>query len=178
MVPVLVDSWQVECCLPPPSVGDDVAWRLRLEGAAGDPVCDVGLDVQAEPRAWDGATLGRYGTVLTWGAVTAWWEPREPVAGRREVRGVLLAEHHDRVPTDLPATAGRVRRVRVQERSYARVDGGTSWVWADARPRYRDVGSSPRWFRGVDHRSPGPLWVESGALVDLEVVGAAAGTVA
>jgi hypothetical protein len=73
------------------------------------------------------------------------------------------------VPEDFPATAGTVRRIRVETRDFKEDPPGSGgWVPADAGARYRDVSVSPQWFVGMPSTA-GRARVETGVLVDLEV---------
>ncbi len=155
--PVLVQSWEWECCGAWFAVGDRVAWTLLLDPRRTDevPLAEVAPDA-VEPGEHDGP-----GHVVRAGGLTAW------IPGARvPPRALLVADRHDGVPLDLPHTQGTVRRIRVVATrlrpSATRLRGlegvpGTTTL--------RDVDRLPALFA-----SPvGEGVVERGAVVDLEV---------
>ena len=154
----VVDGWEIECCGPPPVVGEDVAaWSLQFVPAGPDPSpLDAEHDLRRCPddRAWvDGAVL----------AATA-----RCVDG--PARGTLFGTvHGGQVPDDLARVRGRVLRIRLLRESFTVVDGpGTRrLVRVPGSLRRTDVRASPRHF-AVPALIPGTTGVhETGVLVEV-----------
>lgn len=98
-----------------------------------------------------------------------YWSAPKIVAGTVTVTGSVHEDHHGGVPDDLPATTGRVRRIRVESRELTEVSPGSGgWVPAGRSASYRDAGTSPTWFDDAAGDTARRR-AETGVLVDLEV---------
>ena len=152
-VAVVLAGWEVECCVPPPGVGDEVVWPLRWYAGADLPgSCSLLWQVDdTEP------------CVLRVGPLTAWCPTLEPGAGR------LSAELHGQVPEQVPPVRGTVRRVRVVRQTYREVRPA-SWEAVPGRSALRDVRRSPRWFAVGAPAGAGQRSADQGLLLDLDVV--------
>jgi hypothetical protein len=160
-LPVVVSAWEIECCAPPPVVGERTSWRLALEPVATpDPqssdrvpgsVTRLLWQVELWPVAGEGRALYRNGVAAYY------YKPNDPKAaqlplGRHMVQGVLLGTRHGGTIHDLfPTVSAAVRRIQViscefrqQERTATPIAGSTRLV---------DVQQSPKWFT---RRPPGP----------------------
>ena len=171
-LPVFVASWQIECCADPVSVGDQVDWGLvfveRTEPEAARAETLVELDLHAEP--WPGGTecLGKYAVTLRTGALTMYWDAPRDVTRVKRLRGEVHEDHHGDFPPGHPTSRGLVRRIRVEERDYEKDPETQDSVLILKPTRYRDVTTSPKWFRDSDSDQR-VRWAETGILVDLEV---------
>lgn len=137
VIEVVVDSWEIECCAPPPVVGEQSSWRPLFIPSDDHPFA-------AEHR-WTvvphvpAARLYRAGVTAAWGNAPV--APPEP--GEHVLRGFVYGAAHV-FPEDLPPLTGRVRRVRVISEEFS----------ADAQPlqrmpgslRTHEVDASPRSF--------------------------------
>lgn len=148
-VQVVVEAWEIECCAPPPVVGEATTWRLSFQHPQGDPG-----DALCSERDW---LIGPDGT-LTSGAITAFRPDDEgpPPPGPVRLRGLLSGTvHGGRIPDALPAVTGMVQRIRVISRRYRRADGSGAavpeWVGLDLT----EISRSPRWFTGRRVAAPG-----------------------
>ena len=167
---MLMDSWEIECCQPPPGVGDVVAWRLRwLDAPDGPGRMTIPWRTTALRPAGDGEAAG---LLLERDGVTAWWP--DPVVADLPPVGELLAEAHVGVPEEVPATEGTVVAVHVVRHLYRRTARGFEPVAGTYT--LRAVDRSPRWFDpGRDRSSlgeggePSSVRAESGVLVDLRI---------
>jgi hypothetical protein len=177
-VPVLLESWQIECCGTPPGVSDQVSWTLVLApagGAAQDERAEVGFELVARP--WPlgpGATSGlrfdpgdEWPTRLDAGGLHVFWRAPAPQRGQVAVTGRLLADHHGAVPDRFPPTVGTVTRVRVRTRAYVPRPDSPRTLVPRGTPRYRDVDRAPDRYARRDARG----WIEEedAVLVDLAV---------
>lgn len=159
---MFIDSWEIECCVPPPGVGDAVAWRLLwLNDPAGPGVMTA---------AWRTSALGG-GLLLTEDGLSAWWP--DPLAAGVPAVGRLLAVKHGPAPEELRPTWGTVLGVQVVEHLYRFTDGAFRSVAGDYA--LRAVPRSPRWFDNGAAERPSPFRAESGVLVDVRVSGPATG---
>jgi len=143
-LPVVVSAWEIECCAPPPVVGERTSWRLALEPVAKPdlesldrvpgPVTRLLWQVAPWPVGGDGRALYRNG------AAAYWYEPNDPKAGqlplgRQMVRGVLFGTRHSGFVHDLfPTVSATVSRIQViscefrqQERAATPIPGSTRW---------------------------------------------------
>ena len=169
LLPVFIIEWMIESyCDPPPSVGDEVSWRLAFDehDEAPHPLRrgSVRLACSASPFTWPGQTLNPYAVHLECGGVHLYWDSRHPQSGPLVVEGYVYADYDGYTPDDFPTTRGIVRGVEVEECDYNRdVDGGVEvYTLAKTQPRYRAVTTSPKWFRTPD------LTAETGIVVTLE----------
>ncbi len=169
--PVMVESWQLECCGHPPTVGDDIAWTLNLinPGDVAEPEDFLStLAVEAEPHGQP--EHDAYPTLIRHRGLTAYWRAPRSTRGRTRVRGLLLEDHHIDVPDDMPATYGTVRQVRVVTQTHELRQGGDQgWFPVPGTVRTREVTTSPASFFDGDLDGNEPLPIETGILVDLAV---------
>jgi hypothetical protein len=153
ILPVLVESWQQQCCGTPFAVADPVAWTLRFVPGAGAGSETLEVLVEA------GASVVRLG-----GACLALRDGGRPGT----LRGAVLEDHHGDVPEGHPATDGTVRRIRVVNREFVpHTVEPRSWVRADGAPRYRDVRTTPHRYAFVQDGAR--MNQDTELLVDLEV---------
>lgn len=140
VIEVVVDSWEIECCAPPPVVGEQSSWRPLFIPSDDHPL--------AAERRWTvaphapAARLYRAGVTAAWGNVPV--APPEP--GEHVLRGFVYGAAHV-FPEDLPPLTGRVRRVRVISEEFAAdpAAGQTLRPVPDSL-RTREVDASPRSF--------------------------------
>jgi hypothetical protein len=108
-VELFVASWEIECCAPPPAVGESTTWRLGF--SVGDD-----RSTPAHDRIWS-VTRHETWTALSAGPVVAYWirtDAPPPTPGLHRLRGALFGTRHGGFsPDDVPETTGTVRRVRV-----------------------------------------------------------------
>lgn len=161
-LPFLISSWEIECCAPPPVVGEPTTWRLALESVATpDPesvdrapgsVTELPWQVEPWPPGDVRRALYRNGFAAYYHQPSAPEVAQLPPLGRRVVRGVLFGTRHggsdfDLFPT-VSATVSRIQvvswQVREQEQESTPVPGSTRLV---------DVQQSPKWFT---RHPPGP----------------------
>ena len=174
LLPVSVESWQIECCWEPFRIGEHVHWRLMFveQGRfAPEPEQQVELTAHAEPFSWADGKYGRADIRLSMGVAVLYWSAPEFAAGAVTLLGSVWEDHHAGVPEDFPVTAAVIRRLRVESHEY-REDPPHSggWVRVGFTASYRDVGVSPKWFANLA-RDIGPARATTGVLVDLEVTG-------
>ena len=167
---VVIPSWEIECCAPPPVVGRTSSWTLIFEPVATPdrqslertPGSVTELQWQVEPWADDATTRALYRN-----GFAAFYRPfhntvdasTAPPLGRRVVRGVVFGTKHGGFVDDgfpnVSAPVGRIQVVstefRLQNRELVPVAGST---------RLREVEQSPRWFASHPPRlvavDPGP----------------------
>jgi hypothetical protein len=178
-LPVHVQSWQIECCMDPPSVGDEVTWQLLFteQGDRDDPVGPglVELDLVAAclddgtPRF--GSADPRYGTWLGAPGVadglSLYWVARRPTAGPVRVTGYIGEDHHAGAPESFPETQGTIRRIRVVTRHMVEA-APKNWQPTAEPVGYEDVTTSPDRFSST--LCAGEVGtVQTGILVDLDV---------
>lgn len=171
-LPVSIAAWQIQCCLPPPAVGDEVAWPLMLrEDESVDPAALLTVTGQARRLpTWGGATLGSQPSLLTLDSAVLYWEPTTRLAGEQRVSGHLTVEDHGSAPDDLPLTHGRIVGIRIVGTLYEEVPPGAG-SWQPARPRdvvHVHVPAVMRWF-GEPRTPVAPARLFDSVLVDLEV---------
>lgn len=94
-VDLVISSWEIECCAPPPVVGQDTTWALQFASASAN---NSGLPAWVPEREWEIADLPGVGPVVSDGVITAEWAAEEPPppAGRTRLAGSLSP---DRVVT-------------------------------------------------------------------------------
>jgi hypothetical protein len=174
-LPVFVQDWQIECCLDPVSVGEQVRWRLDfVETAPARDRRTVELDVVAHPYGDPSATItdfdgsARFDIRLALTGTAGWlyWAAPRPVSGRIRLIGRITEDHHVRIPDTLPPTSGTVLGIEVEARRFQRdPPGSRMWIPSPDPPSYRQVTTSPRTFG----RSDGFETAETGILVDLQL---------
>jgi hypothetical protein len=162
---LFVESWEIECCAPPPVVGDPTTWKLgfsptRDEHGPGD-----------HERHWIVARREGW-TALTDGPVTAYWSdgaPPPPGPGVRRLRGTLFGTRHGGIsPDDAPSTTGTVQRVRLASQVY-RLDDQRTLRPVPGTLELADRQAGPRGFRVFDRiAAPGDVArMETGVLIDV-----------
>jgi len=169
-ISVFVESWQIECCWPPPAVGESRAWSLGLG------VGQAGVD---GVRVWDGivealaaADPGEPSAVFRLEEFDVLWWDRSGYAGPTRVSGRLFHDGHSHVGDVVAPSMGTVLGVRVEQREFVvRSDpvGGGSWTPTDEPAGYRPVQVSPKWFTGERETGVTFRRVETGVLVDVEL---------
>lgn len=170
VIEIVIADWEIECCAPPPVIGQRASWKLGFVPAEDDEF--------ATEQSWmvlrhedGGIRLRGDGIEATYNAYRV--PPPEP--GRHTLRGYLSGTAHA-TPDDLPPARGWVRRVRVVSRELEWEDERERVLrWVPGTARTRDVRESPRWFT----RNLGPGRVDAGVLMDLQLVqGLSGGVVA
>lgn len=164
-LPVIIPAMEIECCSPPPTVGETTTWRLSFDPVAmPDPeaadrvpgsVCEQLWQIGAWPADDDRRALFRNGvTAYDQTADSGRAQPTAtPLPGQHLLRGVLFGTRHGGSDYDLlPTVSATVTRIQViswemrqQERVAAPVPGTTRLV---------DVQRSPKWF---SRHPPGPV---------------------
>ena len=163
-----VDSWEIECCAPPPAVGERSSWTLGFLSAAGEwPRPEFEQESTWDVEQRDGAT------VLVRGPVLAEWRDREgaPPPGRATLRGWLTGTVHGTGTDRLAPVTGTVRRLRVVRETYELDPDQTLRPLPDTTTLI-GVERSPSWFSSeedlptaVGERAA----METGLLIDLAV---------
>lgn len=177
--PVVVDSWEIECCRGPFSVGDEIRWRLAFVPAAMATVpvdLLVTLDAAIKtvtllpPPEFSAESGGLDIQLLTAGPVVAAWAGSTPLAGAMPVRGALVGGWHmGGVEASAPPVTGVIRRIRVLRQSL-RLDGHTLLPVPEGT-QLRDVATSPKWFERCNAATnPQDQWQESGIVADVEFI--------
>ncbi|WP_214370623.1 DUF6578 domain-containing protein [Pseudonocardia sp. H11422] len=171
LVEVFVSDWEIECCAPPPVVGEPSSWTLQFI-SAGEPYPTPELDRE---HTWQVQRRDEL-TVLTSGAITAAWSlvggaPPEP--GSARLCGHLAGTVHDGfVPDEAPRATGLVQRIRLVSQLFTASETDNSRVQITPVPgmiTMTDVARSPRWFSGSEPRwQPGVSGVvQTGVLLEL-----------
>jgi hypothetical protein len=168
LIEVFVSGWEIECCAPPPVVGESTTWRLDFIPAGSDyPAAELDRD-----RSWQVSRRADGSTALQDGPVTALWSGHAatpPGQGRATLRGHLYGNAHGPAPDDAPVTTGTVRRVRVASQRFSRTADRTL-LPVPGTVQLRDVQRGPRRFAphgGLDERDETRL--ETGVLIDMAV---------
>lgn len=154
-LPVFISSWEIECCAPPPIVGESTLWSLIFEPVATPdpqslarvPGSVTELQWQVEPWSTDDDIRALYRN-----GVAAYYRPignidpiTTPPLGRHLVRGTVSGTKHggfvdDSFPT-VSATVSRIQVVscefRLHNQEATPIPGST---------RLKDVQQSPKWF--------------------------------
>jgi hypothetical protein len=168
-----LSEWEIECCVPPPALGDVVSWPLMMfvdRGADRRGPSDPTLD----RRWWRVERWDDESTVLVDGDVHAFWavhgvEP--PAPGVAEVEGALIATlHWPPVPEGLLATRGRISRLWVTRHRYQRhgIGKGAYRAVVPGSTNLREVERGPDWSRRDDRSDPDEH--DDGLLVELTVL--------
>lgn len=163
---VIITAWEIECCAPPPVVGELTSWRLIFQPVALPdpqsldrvPGAVSTLQWLVEPWSVDGdrRALYRNGAAAYYHQSTAAGAAdamTAPPPGRHRLRGELFGSRHGGGDDDLfPVVSARVSRIqliscelRQQGRSATPVPGSTTLT---------DVRQSPKWFT---RHPPGPV---------------------
>lgn len=175
LVAVFVESWEIECCWPPPAVGESREWNLGLVGGDGGDGGVEGVrvwDGVVEPLAGFGPENGRAPAVVHLDGFDVFWRDRGGRSGPVQVSGRLFHGVHLSAADLVAPSIGTVRGVRVEDRAFSlRPDpaGGEGWYPTGEPARYRPVDVSPKWF---DRRLPGGAAArrdEVGVLVEVEI---------
>jgi uncharacterized protein DUF6578 len=113
-IEVFVDSWEIECCAPTPTVGEPTSWVLTFLGPSA-----TWRELDRD-RAWR-AERREGVTWLTDGPVTARWYERNgppPEPGPTMVRGSLIGTVHE----EGPRVTGTIQRIRFATANYRLVE--------------------------------------------------------
>ncbi len=172
---VSLSDWEIECCVPPPELGDVVAWPLMMVVPRGEERCEP-PDPSVDRRWWRVERWDDDTTVLVDGDVHAFWAPHggpPPVRGVVDIEGSLVVTlHWPPVPPGLPATSGRVSRLWVTHHHYQEhgIGKGRYRAAVPGSTTLREVEQSPDWSgqRGVG-RDP-DSGREDGLLIELTVL--------
>lgn len=171
-VSVFVASWEIECCWPPPAVGDSRDWVLSL--VVGEAAVD-GV------RVWDGVVEplgaaesgeGLEPAVLHLEEFDVFWRDCGGRRGPTQVSGRLFHDFHSSVSTIVTPSVGTVRGVRVEDRGFVLGSDpamGSAWYPTDEPAGYRPVDVSPKWFKRLGTDDATPLRDETGVLADVEI---------
>ena len=168
VIEIVVDSWEIECCAPPPVVGEQSSWRPVFVPSEDHPLAsEHRWTVVAHDPA---PRLHRDGVTAAWGGVRT--EPPQP--GEHCLHGFLYGAAH--LFEDLPPLAGRVRRIRViSDEREVDPENARALRPVPGSVRTRDVDASPRWF-AWPHRQPNePAGTASTAGTNLRFAAAAPG---
>jgi hypothetical protein len=184
-LPVFVVGWQLECCMEPPSVGDQVEWQLIFAETPPDaPERDgkktVELDVVAHP--FDDPPVGRsddrgvdhFDIRLEIAGTDGWlfWSAPRLVAGPARLTGTITEDHHVDAPDTLPPTVGTVGRIEVESQRYRL--GAEAWSPVPGTETYEPVTTSPKWFGRSSEHEDHTTSHQTGILVGLELANLAA----
>ena len=179
VVAVEVGGWEIECCVAPPRIGDQVRWPLVFRRGVEGP---EGFDRPAPTtRTWQVERRAGGATFLVDGPLVACWSERDgpvPATGLVEATGVLSAAlHGGATPTDLPTVAGIVRQLWVISQIFvARPEEGPRCVGPVAGTlALRKVERSPQWFDAQPITTGQGRRSEVGLLVELDLGIAATG---
>jgi hypothetical protein len=162
---LFVESWEIECCAPPPVVGEPTTWKLGFVPGGHEH------GAHNHERYW---IVSRHDgwTALTDGPVTAYWSggtvpPPDP--GAHQLRGALFGTRHGGIsPDDAPDTTGTVQRVRLASQVH-RLDEQRTLHKVPGTLELVDRRRSPRGFR-IDGRfaaSGDIARMETGVLLDV-----------
>jgi hypothetical protein len=141
-VQVFVSSWEIECCAPPPVIGEQTTWTLQFVSASGPYAMP---DLQTE-RAWQVAQRGDR-TFLTNGPINVFWSDFDgapPTPGRAMLRGHVYGNAHAQ-SAEIPAVTGIVQRIRIASQVFA-PHGERELRAVPGTLTLTDVNRSPRWF--------------------------------
>lgn len=146
IVELFVASWEIECCAPPPAVGESTTWQLGF--SAGDDG-----SAPAHERIWS-VTRHETWTAMSDGPIVACWidtgtPPPEP--GIHRLRGTLHGSvHGGSRPDDAPRTTGTVQRVRVASEVF-RLDADRTLRPVPGTLELTECRRSPRSFSDGEH---------------------------
>jgi hypothetical protein len=170
-VPVFVSEWQQACCGLPFALGDRVEWTLVLGTRDDTDLADMAVPLAVKAKPHGEPWQGNFPTMVQTGTLVAYWLAPSHQEGDTQVCGIFLEEHH-LTPDGIPASPGRVRRIRAMwTPREMRVEGHTRVCGEKRGPlELRDVASSQDApFAGGAGRRPGPNYTLDGWLVDLLV---------
>lgn len=162
---VFVEAWEIECCAPPPVVGErSGGWGLTFFSS----LCTwPELD---RTRSW--WVERNVGTWLADGSVRARWSDHNgppPEPGRQAVRGWLLGTVHES-PEAVEKMTGTVQRVRLVTMDYRLDEDARTLRPLPGTTALIDVAASPRWFTERPLQVPGDRRTrKAGVLLDLTV---------
>lgn len=147
LVRVFAASWEIECCAPPPVVGEDASWWLTFFRAGLDP-----FEPADDEADWMLVDRGGSGFAITRGDVAALWSDANgppPAPGPVHLSGHLSGSVHGPVPDDLPPVGGVVQRVWVVSQDEELRDMGVqrTIVPVPGTTVLTEVSASPRGFR-------------------------------
>ncbi|WP_031466329.1 DUF6578 domain-containing protein [Sciscionella sediminilitoris] len=168
--PIMVEGWQIECCLTPPAVGDAVEWQLcwLTPEAHGELAVQECVYPEETPLTPADSAEHEPGILLRSGGLSAWsLTPTLPV----HPRGYLSEDHHGWIPPEMPATQGIVREISVVTIEYGRSEQGRLTGAVAGTSKRRPVTSSPKQFDAAELMDANIAHPrnEIGILVDLDV---------
>jgi hypothetical protein len=142
VVEFVVDSWEIECCAPPPVVGEWSSYHVLFHPSDDHPF--------ATERCWSVVPDGPTPRLIRLGVTAAYasgdGRGEIPAPGEQRLRGQLSGTVHV-FPPDLPPLAGTVRRVRVVSEEFVLApDGPPRLRRVPGSLRCRETDRSPRWF--------------------------------
>lgn len=174
LVEVFVSGWEIECCVPPPAVGESRSWTLEFVHAARQfPSSELDRHRTWLITPWQGRPQQSL-TRLTDGRITALWSQTNqapPAPGTVSLRGYLCGTAHGNAPDNFPTTTGIVHRIRLVTQHYTRADEG-GWLPVPGTITMSDVQRSPRWFTDHPKAPPtngAPRIIQTGVLLNLAV---------
>lgn len=176
---VSIASWEIECCAPPPIVGQMTSWSLQLFPLVGSdshwlPPAVTALEWQVE--AWpdpDGPhrLLSRGGIIALLAADQSSPPTSElPEPGHRRVRGVLQAGKHGgrgEVWDTFPCSTALVGSVRIITVTDWDTDASGTRSPADGAYELTSVRKSPVHFAHTPPSKNGKRSAQTGLLVRL-----------
>ncbi|MFE2034052.1 DUF6578 domain-containing protein [Streptomyces scopuliridis] len=142
---IMYDSWQMECCGEPFSVGDEVSWPLlMLPSTARDAW--TWQDCLTTLEAPDG-TAGDGTTLVRGPGLVAIRTADDPVGKGAELSGYLSVERHGGTIPGVSPSAGTVRSLHVVTQGYAVDPAGSGAYEAVPDERWLSpVDTCPKWF--------------------------------
>jgi hypothetical protein len=178
VLPIWIESWEIECCAAPPVVGESTTWWLFLVPAGGsslEPEFEQTWSGTARPLFPTGSPES-FGAVLAIDGAAVFCHPDQLAEGTLaegpcELRGHLAGTWHGgSVPEAVGRTTGLVRRVRVASQLFTRRGDGPRESMPGT-PTLTDRHRSPRSFeRALLRPGDGPRRQETGVLLDLAIV--------
>ena len=131
VVSVMIPGWEIECCAPPPTVGEVTGfWRLGFVDGAKSPEPALDHEHEWSSSPWPEPT-SRSACCLTDGAIRVYLpSPESPAAQRICLRGHISGTKHGGSGWDgFPSTTGLVTRVQLVTSDFA----------CDERTRYYNM---------------------------------------
>jgi hypothetical protein len=165
VVPVEIDSWEIECCAPLPTVGQPASWRLLFAPPAPEPEFNVRADWLVSP--WmESSSTSRFLRLQRGDLTAVWRDPPDISPGIHRLTGRVYGSGHGGSDIDsLPPSTAQVRRVRV-----IRVMAYLVNRWITEIPgtvELIDVHQSPKVFLQLPNLDDSAGQTERGVLIDL-----------